>query len=152
MRQTACWRRSQIVYFTEPKGRKKIFASGFPKNKCEMCLYAGSYQRLQPSSVRKSYFPQDALAVSLCRNYCGGRSPLEKSHKISFGKLMLSLFRPQRYHWMHNGSSKECFALEYNSLTEKLHLCHLEWCCFQVSSSSPQNNSQAVPSQNLTFL
>ena len=27
--------------FTEPKGRKKnIFASGFPENKCEMCLYS----------------------------------------------------------------------------------------------------------------
>lgn len=34
VRQTACWRGSQIVYFTEPKGRKKnIFASGLPKNK-----------------------------------------------------------------------------------------------------------------------
>lgn len=41
VRETACWRGSQIEYFIQPKGRKKnIFASGFPKKKCEMCLYS----------------------------------------------------------------------------------------------------------------
>lgn len=41
VKETACWRGSQIEYFIEPKGRKKnIFASGFPKKKCEKCLYS----------------------------------------------------------------------------------------------------------------
>lgn len=140
VRETACWRGSQIEYFIEPKGRKKnIFASGFPKKKCEMCLYAVVIGKVCSRALSGVHtFPKMPWQVR-CVESTVGASTLRKITEANPLGSPCSLFSDHRDTPECMAEAlRECPVRGCNGLTDKLSPYPPEW----LSSSSL---SQRIP-------